>query len=221
MVPAVITVLLVDDHALVRRGVRAFLETQADLVVVGEAGTGQRAVSLAAECRPDVALVDLRMPGMDGVEVIRRLVAESPGTRVVVLTSYEADHDVLPALHAGALSYLLKDAGPDELADAIRSAARGVAVLHPRVATRVVRALHGPRGERPDAFRELTVRELDVLRLVAEGLGNTEIAARLGIGHKTVKTHVSAILSKLALADRTQAAVFAWRHGVVRRATDP
>lgn len=215
-----ITVLLADDHALVRRGVRAFLETQDDLTVVAEAATGAQAVSRAAECRPDVALVDLRMPGMDGVEAIGRLAAVSPGTRTVVLTSYEADHDVLPALRAGALSYLLKDAGPDELATAIRSAARGEAVLHPRVATRVVAALHGPRGEVPDAFRELTDRELEVLRLVAGGLRNGEVAARLGIGEKTVKTHVSAILSKLALADRTQAAVYAWRHGVVRRETD-
>lgn len=217
---AMITVLLADDHALVRRGVRSFLATQPDLEVVAEAATGVEAVTQATAHRPDVALVDLHMPGMDGIEAIRQLARVSPATRVVVLTSYESDSDVLPALRAGALSYLLKDAGPEELAHAVRAAAKGEATLHPRIATRVVAALHGPRGEVPDAFRELTNRELEVLRLVADGVTNAGIAVQLVIGEKTVKTHVSAILSKLALADRTQAAAYAWRHGVVRRETE-
>lgn len=215
-----ITVLLADDHALVRRGVRAFLATQPDLQVVAEAATGAETVTRAAEHRPDVALVDLQMPDPDGVEAIRRLTRVSPGTRVVVLTSYEADSDVLPALRAGALSYLLKDASPEELAHAVRAAAAGEAVLHPRVATRVVVSMHGLRGQVPDAFRELTDRELEVLRLLADGLSNRDIAARLVIGEKTVKTHVSAILAKLAVTDRTQAAAYAWRHGVLRRQTE-
>lgn len=215
-----ITILLADDHALVRRGVRSFLATQPDLDVIAEAATGAETVALAAQHRPNVALVDLQMPNTDGVEAIRQLTSISPGTRVVVLTSYEADTDVLPALRAGALSYLLKDASPDQLADAVRAAARGEATLHPRVATRVVAALHGPRGQVPNAFRELTDRELEVLRLIADGLTNTEIAAALVIGDKTVKTHVSAILTKLGLSDRTQATAYAWRHGVLRRATE-
>ncbi len=139
-----ITVLLVDDHALVRQGVRAFLETQSDIAVVAEAESGEEAVRLAAEHAPDVALVDLIMPGMDGVEATRRLKARSPRTNVVVLTSYHDDEHVFPAIQAGALSYILKEVGPNELADAVRKAASGEAVLHPRVAARVVRSCTGP-----------------------------------------------------------------------------
>jgi NarL family two-component system response regulator LiaR len=213
----VVTVLLVDDHAVVRRGVRAFLETQPGIRVVADADSGAAAVELAAEHVPDVALVDLLMPGMDGVETTRQLTARSPRTRVIVLTSYHEDEHIFPAIRAGALSYLLKNVGPEELADAIRKAAAGEAVLHPRVAARVVRELHGRRGEDPNPFRELSDRELDVLRLVADGLNNTEIADRLAISEHTVKSHVGNILGKLHLADRTQAAVFAWRQGIVRR----
>lgn len=212
-----ITVLLVDDHALVRRGVRGFLATQPDLAVVAEAGSGEEAVRLAAEHAPDVALVDLLLPGMDGVETTRRLARESPRTRVIVLTSYHEDEHILPAIRAGALSYLLKDVGSEELAVAVRKAAAGEAVLHPRVAARVVRELRGPRGDAPNPFHELSDRELEMLRLVAGGLNNAEIAERLYISVKTVKSHVGNILSKLHLEDRTQAAVFAWRAGVVRR----
>ena len=212
-----ITVLLVDDHEMVRRGVRAFLETQPDITVVAEAGSGDEAVRLAAEHAPDVALMDLIMPGMDGVEATRRLIAQSPRTRVVMLTSYHDDEHVFPAIRAGALSYVLKEVGPEELADAVRKAAAGEAVLHPRVAARVVRELHGARRDEPNAFRELSDRELEVLKLIAEGLSNAEIASRLYVSEKTIKSHVSNILGKLHLADRTQAAVFAWRQGVVRR----
>jgi NarL family two-component system response regulator LiaR len=213
-----ITVLLVDDHALVRQGVRAFLETQSDIAVVAEAGSGEEAVRLAAEQAPDVALVDLIMPGMDGVEATRRLKARSPSTNVVVLTSYHDDEHVFPAIQAGALSYILKEVGPNELADAVRKAASGEAVLHPRVAARVVRELHGARRElEPNVFHDLSDRELEVLKLIAEGLSNAEISGRLFISEKTTKNHVSNILGKLHLADRTQAAVYAWRQGVVRR----
>jgi two-component system, NarL family, response regulator LiaR len=212
-----ITVLLVDDHEMVRRGVRAFLETQPDITVVAEAGSGDEAVRLAAEHAPDVALMDLIMPGMDGVEATRRLTAQSPRTSVVMLTSYHDDEHVFPAIRAGALSYVLKEVGPEDLADAVRKAAAGEAVLHPRVAARVVRELHGARRDEPNAFRELSDRELEVLKLIAEGLSNAEIASRLYVSEKTIKSHVSNILGKLHLADRTQAAVFAWRQGVVRR----
>jgi NarL family two-component system response regulator LiaR len=212
-----ITVLLVDDHELVRRGVRAFLETQPGITVVAEAGGGEEAVRLAAEHAPDVALMDLVMPGMDGVEATRRLTARSPRTNVIMLTSYHDDEHVFPAIRAGALSYVLKEVGPEQLADAVRKAAAGEAVLHPRVAARVVRELHGARRDEPNVFHELSDRELEVLKLIAEGLSNAEIAGRLYVSEKTVKSHVSNILSKLHLVDRTQAAVYAWRQGVVRR----
>jgi NarL family two-component system response regulator LiaR len=212
-----ITVLLVDDHELVRRGVRAFLETQPGITVVAEARGGEEAVRLAAEHAPDVALMDLIMPGMDGVEATRRLTAQSPRTNVIMLTSYHDDEHVFPAIRAGALSYVLKEVGPEQLADAVRKAAAGEAVLHPRVAARVVRELHGARRDEPNVFHELSDRELEVLKLIAEGMNNAEIAGRLYVSEKTVKSHVSNILSKLHLVDRTQAAVYAWRQGVVRR----
>lgn len=214
-----ITVLLVDDHAMVRQGVRAFLETQPDITVVAEAASGEEAVREAAEHAPDVTLMDLIMPGTDGVEATRRLKDRSPRTRVVVLTSYHDDEHIFPAIRAGALSYVLKEVGPEELAGAVRKAAAGEAVLHPRVAARVVRELHGAgdASGAPNAYRELSDRELEVLRLIADGLANAEIAARLYVSEKTVKSHVGNILSKLHLADRTQAAVYAWRQGVVRR----
>ncbi len=212
-----ITVLLADDHPLVRQGVRAFLETQSDITVIAEAGSGDEAVRLATEHAPDVALVDLIMPGMDGVETTRRLTSRSPRTSVIVLTSYHDDEHVFPAIRAGALSYILKEVGPQELADAVRKAASGEAVLHPRVAARVVRELHGARRDEPNVFHDLSDRELEVLKLIAEGLSNAEISGRLFISEKTTKNHVSNILSKLHLVDRTQAAVYAWRQGVVRR----
>jgi len=215
-----ITVLVVDDHKVVRQGVRAFMDTQPDLTVVGEAEAGEEAVSLAAEHAPDVVIVDLVMPGMDGIEVTRRVKQASPRTQVIVLTSYHQDEHIFPAIRAGALSYLLKDVGPAELADAVRKAAAGEAVLHPRVAARVVQELHGARHDLPNPFTELSERELEVLRLIADGMNNADIAEALVISEKTVKSHVSNILNKLHLADRTQAAVYAWREGVVRRDND-
>jgi len=215
-----ITVLIVDDHAVVRKGVRAFLDAQTGLTVVGEAGSGEEAVAQAEEHAPDVVLMDLIMPGVDGVEATRRVKKVSPRTQIIVLTSYHQDEHIFPAIRAGALSYLLKDAEPEQLADAVRKAAVGEAVLHPQVASRVVQELHGARQDTPNPFNALSDRELEVLRLIADGLSNHDIAERLVISEKTVKSHVSNILSKLHLADRTQAAVFAWREGVVRRSEE-
>ena len=212
-----ITLIVVDDHAVVREGVRAFLDTQEDVAVVGTAASGAEALQLTAELAPDVALLDLVMPEMDGVETTRRLKQISPRTRVIVLTSYDQDEHIFPAIRAGALSYLLKEVSPQDLVDAVRKAARGEAVLHPRVAARVVQELHGAQRDQPNAFIELSERELEVLRLIANGLSNTAIADRLVISEKTVKSHVGNILNKLHVADRTQAAVYAWREGVVRR----
>jgi two-component system, NarL family, response regulator LiaR len=212
-----VTILIVDDHLLVRQGVRAFLETQPDIRVVGDVGSAEEAVQLATELVPDVVLMDLVMPGIDGVEATRRLRRVSPRSQVLVLTSYHQDEHIFPAIRAGALSYLLKDVSPLELAEAVRRAARGEAVLHPRVAARVVQELQGARAEAFNPWSDLSERELEVLRLIADGMDNADIAERLVISEKTVKSHVSNILSKLHVGDRTQAAVYAWREGVVRR----
>jgi NarL family two-component system response regulator LiaR len=220
--------LIVDDHAVVRQGVRAYLESQPEFAVVAEADSGAAAVRLAAEHVPDVALMDLVLggaadqaagdeAGLDGVAATRQVRRVSPRTQVVILTSYHDDEYIFPALRAGAISYVLKDIKMDELAQAIRRAARGEATLHPRVAARVIQELNGTRGAVPNPFIELTERELEVLRLIANGLSNSEIAARLVISENTVKGYVSNVFSKLQLADRTQAAVYAWRSGLVRR----
>ena len=212
-----ISVLLVDDHAMVRQGVRAFLISQPDISVVGEAGSGEEAVKLSAQYIPDVILMDLIMPDMDGVEATRRVKHVSPRSQVVVLTSYHEDEHIFPALKAGALSYILKDVSAEELASAVRKAALGEAVLHPRVAARVIKELQGRRAEAINPFTELSERELEVLKLIADGMSNAEMAEKLVLSEKTIKGHVSNILSKLHLADRTQAAVYAWREGVVRK----
>jgi NarL family two-component system response regulator LiaR len=212
-----ITVILVDDHEVVRQGVRAFLEAQAEFAVVGEAATGAAAVKLVEEYIPDVVLMDLVMPGMDGVEATRQVKNKSPRTQIVVLTSYHEDEYIFPALQAGALSYILKDVKMEELAEAVRRAARGEASLHPRVATRVIQELHGSKRDEVNPFTELTKREMEILKLIANGLSNSDIAGQLVISEHTVKGHVSNILSKLHLVDRTQAAVYAWQKGVVRR----
>jgi two-component system, NarL family, response regulator LiaR len=212
-----ITVLLVDDHAVVRQGVRAFLATQPDLSVVAEAASGTEAVTLASQNVPDVVLIDLIMPDMDGVEATRRIKQASPRSQVVVVTSYHEDEHIFAALKAGALSYLLKDLSSEELAAAIRKAALGEAVLHPRVAARVIKELQGPRAEKVNPFTELTDRELEVLKLIASGMSNAEMATKLVLSEKTIKGHVSNILSKLHLVDRTQAAVYAWREGIVHK----
>ena len=212
-----ISLMITDDHALVRQGIRAFLELQPDLTVLGEADSGEAAVRMAAELVPDVMLMDLVMPGIGGVEATRQVKQVSPHSQIIVLTSYHEDEYIFPALRAGALSYVLKDVGPDELADTVRKAARGKSVLHPRVAARVVQELRGTRSDTPNLFTDLSDRELEVLRLIADGLSNAEIANKLIISEKTVKGHVSNILGKLHMLDRTQAAVYAWQQGLMAR----
>jgi NarL family two-component system response regulator LiaR len=212
-----ITVLLVDDHAVVRQGVRFFLESQEEFTIVGEAESGETAVKLAAEQIPDVVLMDLVMPEMDGVEATRQVKKISPRSQIVVLTSYHDDEYIFPALQAGAISYILKDTRMEELAEAVRRAAHNEVTLHPRVAARIIQELHGVKRDDVNPFTELTNREMEVLKLIADGLNNQSIAKQLTITEHTVKGHVSNILSKLQLADRTQAAVFAWKRGVVQR----
>ncbi len=215
--PAIpIRVVIADDHVLVRQGIRAFLETHPDLAIVGEAEDADGAVELCTRHHPHVALVDLVMPG-GGIEATRSIRAVSPSTQVVLLTSFEDAQQIVAAVQAGALSCLLKDVDADALADALRKAAAGEAVLHPRVAARLVDALR--RGPTPgsEVLESLSQREREVLALIAEGLSNQQIAERLGIGEKTVKTHVSNVLGKLNVSDRTQAAVYAWRSGLKQR----
>ncbi len=210
-----ITLLIVDDHQLVRWGIRTFLATQADIAVLGEAASGEEALRLAAELAPDVTLMDLVMPGLDGVETTRRLKQISPRTQIIILTSYHEDEHIFPAIRAGALSYVLKDISTAELADAVRKAAGGEAVMHPHVAARVVQELQAAPSRNPGPTPALSEREQGVLQLIAEGYNNAEIAERLVISENTVKSHVSNILGKLHLADRTQAAIYAWREGMI------
>jgi DNA-binding NarL/FixJ family response regulator len=212
-----ITVLVVDDHDVVRQGIRAFLEAQPDLRIVGEATSGEEAVRLTQEHIPDIVLMDLAMPGMSGIEATREVKRVSPRTQVVVLTSYHDDEYIFPALRAGAISYTLKDVHRGELVETIRKAAQGESVLDPRVATRVIQEVRKAKQSIPPAFADLTERELEVLHLIAEGHSNSAIAEKLVLSEKTVKGHVSNILSKLHMADRTQAAVFAWQQGFMKR----
>jgi two-component system, NarL family, response regulator LiaR len=215
--PEPITVMIVDDHEMVRKGARGYLEVQPEISVVAEAESGEEAVRLVREHIPDVVLMDLVMPGMDGVEATRRLKHVSPRTQIIILTSFHEDEHIFPALQAGAISYLLKDVKATELVDAIRRAARGEATLHPRVAARLIKHFGSAEPEKPHLFAELTEREVEILTLIARGLTNQRIAEDLVISVGTVKGHVSNILSKLHLADRTQAAVYAWQEGIVRR----
>lgn len=213
-----IKVLLVDDHKIVRQGVRAFLQTLADIQVVSEADSGDAALAAVGQYLPDIVLMDLEMPGnLDGIAATRRIRNLRPETQVIVVTSHHQDEYIFPAVRAGAISYLLKDVEPEELADSIRKAAHGEATLDSRVASRIVHELQGLRKEEINPFTELSEREFDVLRLVAAGRSNAEIAETLFIGASTVKTHIGNILKKLHLADRTQAAVYAWKEGIVRR----
>jgi len=207
--PSRIRLLLVDDHELVRTGLRTFLELQPDMVVVGEAGSGEDALTLAFDVAADIVLLDLMLPGMTGVETARRLHDEHPELKVVVLTSFAGQDSVLPAVRAGVAGYLLKDVGPGELAEALRAVHAGGAPLHPQVAATVMQSV---TAEDP-----LTPREREVLRLIARGLSNRLIARELVLSEKTVKAHVSAILGKLGVADRTQAALHAVRTGLVEQ----
>jgi NarL family two-component system response regulator LiaR len=209
-------VLIVDDHQVVRQGLRTFLELVDDIQVVGEAGDGEAGVEAARRELPDVVLMDLVMPGMDGIAATRQIRALGLGAQVIALTSFTEDDKVFPAIQAGAASYLLKDVSPDELVAAIRAAHRGEARLHPDVARKLMDAMRGEAGRPEPPSAELSERELEVIRLVAEGLSNREIAARLVISEKTVKTHLTHILGKLNLADRTQLAIYAIRTGIAR-----
>lgn len=215
--PEPITVLIVDDHEMVRKGAKGYLDAQPDILVIAEAEAGEDAVQLAREHVPDVVLMDLVMPGMDGVEATRKVKDASPRSHIIVLTSYHQDEHIFPALQAGAISYLLKDVKARELVEAIRRAAKGEATLHPRVAARVIKQFQSGELDRSNLFTELTDRELEVLMLIARGYTNQRIAEELVLSVGTVKGHVSNVLSKLHLADRTQAAVYAWQEGIVRR----
>jgi DNA-binding NarL/FixJ family response regulator len=209
----VIRVLIADDHAVVRQGLRTFLELQEDIEVVGEAADGEQALAAAAELEPDVVLMDLVMPRLDGVAAIERLRDLGSAARVIVLTSFLDEDKVLPAVRAGAAGYLLKDVEPAELVRAIRTVDGGEALLHPAVAARVLRELAAD-DDRARRHELLTPREREVLALLARGRANKAIAFELGVAEKTVKTHVGNILGKLGLSDRTQAALYAVREGI-------
>jgi two-component system, NarL family, response regulator LiaR len=207
-----VRVMLVDDHSVVREGLKNYLGALGDFQVVGEASTGAEALEAAAKTLPQVILMDLVMPVMDGIEATRRLHETFPDIKVIVLTSFADDDKLFPALRAGAVAYLLKDVGPTELAEAIKAAARGESRLHPDVTQRLVAGITGASEKKPEDL--LTVREMDVLRCLARGRSNKEIGTDLFISEKTVKTHVGSILDKLGLADRTQAAIYAVKRGV-------
>ena len=212
-----ISILIVDDHEVVRNGLRAYIDTLPEFQVIGEAVSGEEALVMVSEYIPDIVLLDLILPGMDGVETTRHVKQISPRTQVVVLTSYYEDAHIFPALKAGAISYILKDMKMDKLAEVLRRAIQGEVTLHPRVAARVLQNIRTENSEEQPLFTELTDRELDVLKLIANGLSNSQIAEKLVISENTVKGHVSNILSKLHLADRTQVAVYAWQRGLVQR----
>jgi NarL family two-component system response regulator LiaR len=211
--PSPIRLLIADDHEIVRKGIRALLATKRDIQVIGEAGDGAEAVAQAQALHPDVILMDLVMPRMDGIQATREITARQPETRVLVLTSFAADEQVFPAIQAGALGYLLKDSGPQELVQAIRQVYHGEPSLEPSVARKVLAELSSP-PQKPLTPDPLTARELDILRLIAQGRNNKEIAGQLVIAEETVHAHVSNILGKLHLASRTQAALYALREGI-------
>ncbi|HTZ50600.1 MAG TPA: response regulator transcription factor [Spirochaetia bacterium] len=210
-----IRILIADDHAIVRKGLKALLATEKDMTVAGEAENGAEAVDKAAELEPDVILMDIVMPEMDGIEATRRITARRPEARVLVLTSFAADDKVFPAVKAGALGYLLKDSSPEQLLEAIRQVHRGEPSLEPSIARKVLQELSNPGGAAGKPTTDpLTERELDVLRLIAQGLSNKEIASKIFVAEWTVRSHVSNILGKLHLASRTQAALYALRSGL-------
>jgi NarL family two-component system response regulator LiaR len=209
-----IRVLIADDHAVVREGLRGFLALQDDVEVVAEAADGEEAVAAAERLSPDVALVDLVMPRVDGIEAIKRMREVAPETRVIVLTSFADEDKMLPAVRAGAVGYLLKDVAPQDLVAAVRTVNDGETLLHPAVVRELVREVAGGRRE-PPIDNPLTAREREVLGLIARGRANKVIAFELGVAEKTVKTHVSNILGKLNVTDRTQAALYAVREGLV------
>ena len=210
-----IAVLIVDDHPIVRQGLRTLLELQEDIELVGEAVNGKAAVELAAQVKPDVILMDIVMPVMDGITATRQIKAAGLAAHVIALTSFVEDERIIPAIQAGAASFLLKDVAPNELMEAIRAAYHGEARLHPVVIQKLMQrvAAHSPTAQ--EQASDLTEREMDVLRLIAQGMSNKEIAAALVISEKTVKTHVSSLLGKLDKSDRTQLAIFAIKKGLI------
>ena len=210
-----IKVLIVDDHEMVRLGVSTYLRVQDDITVVGEAADGKEGLDKALALRPDVILMDLVMPNMDGIESTKRILAAWPEARIIILTSFIDDEKVYPAIEAGAASYILKTATAEEIAGAIRKTAAGDSALDPQVTTKMMNRL--TKKQAPELADELTNREREVLMLIAQGKSNQEIADELFITLKTVKTHVSNILAKLEVEDRTQAAIYAFKHGLVNQ----
>ena len=214
-----ITIVIADDQDLVREGLRMMLDAEPDLSVVGEAANGNEALAAARSHDPDLLLMDVRMPDLDGIEATRRLVASGGRARVLVLTTFDLDEYVYRAMKAGASGFLLKDARREQLVGAIRTVAAGESLLAPTITRRLIEDFckrPPPSAGLPDAVSHLSARELDVLRLLARGLSNTEIAAQLYLGETTIKSHVARLLAKLDLRDRTQAVVFAYEHGVVQ-----
>lgn len=210
-----IAVFIVDDHPIVRQGLRTLLELQDDIVIAGEAVNGKAAVEQCARLIPDVVLMDLVMPELDGISATQQIRKQNPSTQVIALTSFVEDEKIIPAIQAGAVSFLLKDVAPNELMDAIRAAHHGEARLHPAVIQKLMHQVAEQPSSAKEHASDLTERELDVLRLVAEGMSNREIADRLVISEKTVKTHISSLLSKLGKDDRTQLAIHAIKKGLV------
>lgn len=214
MTQETIRIFIADDHHIVRRGIRDLLETEPDFTVIGEAANGREAIDAVADLKPDVILMDLVMPILDGIDATRQIKAQQHEAKILVLTSFATDDKVFPAIKAGALGYLIKDTGPDELIRAIRQVHRGEASLHPTIAQKLLAEVAQPTAK-PETADPLTEREVEVLKLIARGLSNQEISEQLIIGLTTVYSHVSNILSKLHLATRTQAALYAIREGYV------
>jgi two-component system, NarL family, response regulator LiaR len=213
---SVIKVLLVDDHEMVRIGLAAVLDTEEDIEVIGEASSGEEGIRLAQEYEPDVVLMDLVMEGgIDGIEATRRLLQRKPDCKVIVLTSFLDDEKMYPVLEAGAISYLLKTSRASEIMTAIRAASKGQSILEPQVASKLMNRFRGPKPQAAP-HEELTEREMEVLRLIASGKSNQEVADELFIGIKTVKFHVTNVLAKLGVEDRTQAAIYAFKHGLAQ-----
>ncbi|WP_461213221.1 response regulator [Lacticaseibacillus sp. GG6-2] len=213
-----IKVLIVDDHEMVRLGISTYLGVMPDLEVVGQATDGKQGLDMALELRPDVILMDLVMPNMDGIEATQKILKAWPKARIIILTSFIDDEKVYPAIEAGAASYILKTATAEEIANAIRQTAKGESVLEPQVTTKMMNRL--TQKQQPALYDDLTNREREVLQLIAQGKSNQEIADALFITLKTVKTHVSNILAKLEVDDRTQAAIYAFKHGLVKEDPD-
>lgn len=210
-----ISVVLVDDHDIVRQGAQAFLSSYPEFEIVGEAASGQQAIEIIPKLKPNVAVVDLSMPGMDGVRTIREIKRIYPQVKIVVLTSYDSDDYIFSAIKAGAISYLLKSAPMTQLAEAVRQAMQDESIINPKIAARLVQEVREQASVVPAAFRDLTEREIDVLILLAYAKTNAEIAAHFVITENTVKGYISNILGKLHIANRTEAAVLAWQEGLV------